>query len=154
MAESTALLPLLQHHLPYNKARLRCVAAFILALIKVRSVNLAQVALTLNSSAKTASNFRRLQRFLALFTLKQQHIARLVLTMLPQKNDLTLALTAPTGSSDAPTSTSSCWPSAIAAWLFRYSGACWGKQAIPTPTSASRSLIACLSFARRADQAC
>lgn len=92
MTESTALLPLLQHHLPYNKARLRCLAAFIIALIKVRSVNLTQLALALNPTAKADSNYRRLQRFLALFTIKQKHLAPLVLSMLPQKNNLTLAL--------------------------------------------------------------
>ncbi|MEM6647589.1 MAG: transposase [Bacteroidota bacterium] len=92
MTESTALLPILQQHLPYNKARLRCLAAFVIALIKLRTVNLTQLALAINPNAKAASNYRRLQRFLALFAIKQQHIARLVLAMLPQQHTLTLAL--------------------------------------------------------------
>lgn len=92
MTESSALLPFLQHHLPYNKARLRCLAAFVIALIKIRSVNLTQLALTLNPNAKAPSNYRRIQRFLALFVIQQQHLARLLLSMLPQQNTFTLAL--------------------------------------------------------------
>jgi len=66
---STALVPLLQYHLPYNNAQLCCLDAFTMALIKVpsvnltRSVNLTQIALVLNPTAKAASNYRRLQRW-------------------------------------------------------------------------------------------
>src|SRR6056297_2644530 len=83
MNQSTALLDVLQAHLPIHRARARFVAAFVLALIRVRSVDLTQVALALNAAAKPASNYRRIQRFLAGFAFDQHLVARLIVRLLP-----------------------------------------------------------------------
>lgn len=83
MNQSTALLDVLQAHLPIHRARARFVAAFVLALIRVRSVDLTQVALALNAAAQPASNYRRIQRFLAGFAFDQHLVARLIVGLLP-----------------------------------------------------------------------
>ena len=50
--------------LGWHQARMTLLAQFVLALIKVRTVNLTQVAQAFAGSAKTDSNYKRLQRFL------------------------------------------------------------------------------------------
>ena len=50
--------------LGWHQARMTLLAQFVLALIKVRTVNLTQVAQAFVGSAKTDSNYKRLQRFL------------------------------------------------------------------------------------------
>lgn len=83
MNESTALLDVLQAHFPIHRARCRFLAAFVLALIRVKSVDLSQVALALNDAARPASNYRRIQRFFAGFALDQRLVARLIVGLLP-----------------------------------------------------------------------
>ena len=90
--EINALLARLQPHLPWHRARLVCLAATILALIKLRTVTLAELALTLNPRAKVASNERRLRRFFASFAFDQEVIARLIVSLIPQKDDLMISL--------------------------------------------------------------
>lgn len=78
-----ALRLALQAHLPWNQARLTFVAQFILALLTVHSVNLAELATALSSRAKRASNYTRLQRFFRAFEIDQALIARAVVNLLP-----------------------------------------------------------------------
>lgn len=78
-----ALRLALKAHLPWNQARLTFIAQFILALLTVRSVNLAELATALSSRAKRASNYTRLQRFFRAFPLDQAVIARAVVHLLP-----------------------------------------------------------------------
>ncbi len=91
MDDCRELMAVLRPHLPWHRARLDFLAAFVLALIRVRSVNLAQIAVGLNPWAQIGSNYRRCQRFLAGFTVEQELIGRLVLKLLPQR-PLTLSL--------------------------------------------------------------
>jgi len=51
-------------HLPWHRSRLVCLCSTILALIQVRSVNLAQLAVAFAGDALARSNYKRLQRFL------------------------------------------------------------------------------------------
>ena len=90
--EITALINRLQPHLDWHRARLVCCAATILALIKLRTVNLCQLALVLNPKAKTQSNERRLRRFLAGFELDFECIARLIVALIPQQDGFTITL--------------------------------------------------------------
>ncbi len=85
MKESTALQDVLQDHITWNKARLAFFASFIVALLKVKTVNLTEVALALNPKALKESNYRRIQRFLAGFELDFALIARLMLALVPQQ---------------------------------------------------------------------
>jgi len=60
-------------------------------LIKVRTVNLAQVAVGLNPLVKIGSNYRRCQRFLAEISFEQEVVGRLILSLLPE-GKLTLCI--------------------------------------------------------------
>jgi hypothetical protein len=92
MKESNALQHILQEHIGWHKARRDLFACFILALLKMRTVNLTQVALALNPKALAASNYRRIQRFLADFTIDFRLIARLMLALTPQKTDFIVTI--------------------------------------------------------------
>lgn len=70
-------------HLKWHGARLDFLARFILALLQVRTVNLARLAPVLSSRAKISSNYIRLQRFFRTFTFEQHDIARTVAWLLP-----------------------------------------------------------------------
>ncbi len=54
----------LQAHFDLDARRVEFISRFIIALLKVRSVNLAQIATALNGFAKLESNARRVKRFL------------------------------------------------------------------------------------------
>jgi len=82
--QSTALFEILQDHLPWHKARVKFVACFLIALIRVRSVNFTQLALALNPAVLPDSNYRRLQRFFKGFDLDQETITRLQVALLPE----------------------------------------------------------------------
>lgn len=69
----------LQAHFDIDARRLEFISRFIVALLKVRSVNLAQIATALNGFAKLESNARRVKRFLNV-DFAQEMIARFVLS--------------------------------------------------------------------------
>ena len=73
----------LAQHLDWQNQRLTFLAQFLLALFQVRTVNLAELATALSPRAKTASNYKRLQRFLRSFELDYVVIARLLVRLLP-----------------------------------------------------------------------
>ena len=92
MNHHSELSEVFRPHLQWHRARLDFLAAFVLALIRVRSVNLAQIAVALNPWVHIASNYRRCQRFLAGFSFDQETIGRLILQLLPQNPEQKLVL--------------------------------------------------------------
>jgi hypothetical protein len=92
LIETTQLTRILQEHLSWHKARVRFAAAFILALLRVRSVSFPSLALALNPHAQTESNERRLQRFFSSFKLDLDAFARLLLALVPVQGKLVLTL--------------------------------------------------------------
>lgn len=64
MHQVTLLEERLGSILPWNRARLKCLSRFLIALLAVRTVNLAEVAVAFASGAKRESCYKRLQRFL------------------------------------------------------------------------------------------
>jgi len=70
--------------LNWNAKRLEFLAFFIISLIKVRTVNLAEIARSFPGRAAASSKFRRIQRFPAEFKLPFNDIAWLVAAGLPQ----------------------------------------------------------------------
>lgn len=68
----------LQPHLPWHGARLSFVALFLLALIKVKTVNLEQLSQGFGGRALQSSKYKRLQRFFRGFNLDYAVIARVV----------------------------------------------------------------------------
>jgi hypothetical protein len=73
----------LAEHLNWHGARLSFLAHFLLALIKVRSVNLAELATGFGGKAQVASHYKRLQRFFRSFTLDYNVLARLLIRLVP-----------------------------------------------------------------------
>lgn len=92
MIESTRLAKLLQEQLGWHAARTKFAAAFVLALLRVRTVTFPRLALSLNPHAKQASNQRRLQRFFSGFKLDLDAFARLLLALVPSSGRLVITL--------------------------------------------------------------
>jgi len=75
-----------------NKARIRLMSMVILALCKVQNVSFHKLALAFDTESKPESSLRRLQRFVADFNLCKDLIARLIFSMLPEKENLKLVI--------------------------------------------------------------
>jgi hypothetical protein len=83
MAEVQVLVPVLAEVLQWNRARLTFVAHFILALVKVRTVNFTEIAVAFAGQAQPASNYKRIQRFFRAFPVDFLAISKLIVRMLP-----------------------------------------------------------------------
>ena len=77
------LKAVLSEHLPWHGARIGFLAQFLLALLKVRSVNLAELATGFGGKAKVDSHYKRLQRFFRAFEIDYAHLARLLVRLVP-----------------------------------------------------------------------
>lgn len=77
------LKAVLAEHLPWHGARIGFLAQFVLALLKVRSVSLAELATGFGGPAKVESRYRRLQRFFRSFEIGQDSLARLLARLVP-----------------------------------------------------------------------
>lgn len=73
----------LSEHLPWHGARIGFLAQFLLALLKVRSVSLAELATGFGGKAKVESHYKRLQRFFRSFEIDQDSLARLLVRLVP-----------------------------------------------------------------------
>jgi hypothetical protein len=76
----------------WNKARVKLLARFLVALIGCRTVCLARLANALHGKAKVESHYKRLKRFVRQFDLSQPVLARLVLTLTRAAPPFVLAL--------------------------------------------------------------
>ena len=65
-----------QSYFQWNKARLKYITSLIISLIDVATVNLHRISLKINSTAKTESNYRNLQRFFQNFRMNYEEYAR------------------------------------------------------------------------------
>jgi len=88
---STRLADLLQLTFDLNRARLTCLATLVIAVFKVKTVNLAQLATAFPGAADIDSHYRRLQRFFKDVQLQPVRVATFVLAFLPDA-PYTLAL--------------------------------------------------------------
>ena len=77
-----ALKQVLSEHLDWHGARVSFLAHFIIALFKVKTVNLAELATAFNGRVKPESSYKRLQRFLRGFELNFPQLARLVVKLM------------------------------------------------------------------------
>ena len=71
------LKAVLSEHLPWHGARIGFLAQFLLALLKVRSVSLAERATGFGGKAQVDSHYKRLQRFFRSFEIGYDDLARL-----------------------------------------------------------------------------
>ena len=72
----------LQQHLHWNAARLTFVSIFLIALMRVKTVNLAEIATGFSGKAKVESHYKRLQRFFRDFDVDYESIALMVVKVM------------------------------------------------------------------------
>ena len=91
MKHSIRLADLLQSTFGLHRARVTCLAALVIALFRVKTVNLAQLATAFPGPAEIDSHYRRLQRFFQYLHLQPARVATFVVAFLPDA-PYTLAL--------------------------------------------------------------
>jgi hypothetical protein len=79
----TMLTELLKLRFGWHLARIKCLSALIVALFKVKTVNLAELATAFPGTAAIDSHYRRLQRFFAHVEIESTLIAQFVVAFLP-----------------------------------------------------------------------
>lgn len=82
MADMRLLERTLSQNVTWNRARINFLARFIIALIEVRTVNLAEISNVFMGYAKRESHYKRVQRFLRFFELPYAQVARFVVRLL------------------------------------------------------------------------
>lgn len=92
MNQVTLIRKTLQPHLDWHGARVAFLALFLVALFRVKTVNLSELAIAFVGTAKTESNYKRLQRFLSDFELNYCTIAKLVVHLMEIPQPWTLSL--------------------------------------------------------------
>jgi len=75
-----------------NLARIKLIAFFISSLCKVQSVTFDKLANAFDITANTSSSLRRIQRFMAEYTLEADLIAKLVFNLLPNQDKVKLTI--------------------------------------------------------------
>lgn len=68
--------------LGWHGARLSFLALFLIALLRVKTINLTDLATGFRSNAKTESSYKRLQRFFRNFDLDYSAIAKIIVTLM------------------------------------------------------------------------
>jgi Transposase DDE domain len=82
MNQLTQIRQTLQPHLSWHGARIAFLALFLVALFRVKTVNLSELAVGFIGKAQTASHYKRLQRFFGEFEFDYYQVARLVAGMM------------------------------------------------------------------------
>lgn len=82
MTDYSLLERTLAANLSWNRARIKFLAAFLLALLAAKTVNLAQIATFFIGRATTDSNYKRIKRFLRFFEISEREVAQLVVRLL------------------------------------------------------------------------
>jgi len=80
---TTMLVNLLKLHFGWHLARIKCLASIIVALFKIKTVNLTEVATACPGTAEIESHDKRLQRFFKQVESKPSLIATCVVAFLP-----------------------------------------------------------------------
>lgn len=82
MNQITLLRDALRPHLAWHGARLSFLAAFLIALLRVKTVNFAELATGFSGKAQTDSHYKRLQRFFRSYELNYVEIAQAVMALM------------------------------------------------------------------------
>lgn len=93
-SKSNELVSILNQHFQskLNLARVKFIAKFIMALCKVQTVTFHKIASAIDSPCKSDSSLRRLQRFIADFSLDSNLIAQLIFSLLPIQDKVQLSM--------------------------------------------------------------
>ncbi|NOY50250.1 MAG: hypothetical protein GXO88_06795 [Chlorobi bacterium] len=75
-----------------NLARIKFISLFVIALTKVRTVSFENLARAFDTQAEESSSLRRIQRFISSYSLDSDLIAKLIFSLLPNKEQLTLSI--------------------------------------------------------------
>ncbi len=78
MTEDSLLERTLSQNLSWNKARIKILSNFLLALFASKTVNLDKIAVFFSGRAKTDSNYKGIKRFLRFFEISEAELARLI----------------------------------------------------------------------------
>ena len=81
-----SLTGVLSDHLGWHRARLKFMARFTSALLKLTTTNLREIAVALKAGVKEDSNYRRIRRFLSDYEVGFATLGRLLIRLLPQKS--------------------------------------------------------------------
>ena len=92
METSIALEKILVQYFQSSCHRIDFISKFVLSLIQVKSVQLSQIATSLNPDYRKETNYQRIQRFIAEYRFEPQAIATFVLEQLPKQEDLVLCI--------------------------------------------------------------
>lgn len=82
MTNSSLLERTLAANLTWNRARIKFLALFLIALTQTRSVNLVRVAARFQTRAKSESSYKRIQRFLRAFDFSFVELAHLLIRLM------------------------------------------------------------------------
>ncbi|PON13924.1 IS4 family transposase, partial [Candidatus Entotheonella serta] len=77
------LTHVLKLHFGWHLTRIKGLSSFMVASLKVKTVNFVELATAFSGSAKVDSHYRRIQRFFKEIQLQQDAIARCVVSLLP-----------------------------------------------------------------------
>jgi len=83
MNEGLKLTYILQGHFDMNLARLKCMAFAMIAMIKTRTVNLAELSVAFPGSVDADSHYKRLQRFFREVDIDFSCVAKFIADLLP-----------------------------------------------------------------------
>jgi hypothetical protein len=75
-----------------NLARVKLISYFVIALCKVQTVTFEKLANAFDTKADAGSSLRRIQRFIASYSLDSDLIAKLIFTLLPKQDKLILSI--------------------------------------------------------------
>ncbi len=92
MDKINELKAILGKNFTWNKARLDCFVRMLLAMFKVRTVNLSEMAVAFSSKASVDSRYKRLYRFFSQFKMDYDDCAKWLFQqfVLPEKIYLTI----------------------------------------------------------------
>lgn len=92
MNQVNLLRQTLKPHLGWHGARLSFLSLFLIALLRVKTINLAELATGFRNQAKNESNYKRLQRFFRHFDLNYPLIARVIVALIDVPQPWVLSL--------------------------------------------------------------
>ena len=92
MHQVTLLRDALRPHFTWHGARLSFLAAFLIALLWVKTINFAELATAFSGNAQTDSHYKRLQRFFRHYAIDYAEIAQAVMALMAISEPWVLSL--------------------------------------------------------------
>ena len=85
--EDITLFLVLKEHFGshFNKARIKLISMFILSLVKVQTVNFNRLSNSFDSTSKSDSSLRRIQRFFSSYIFDMDLISKLLYSLIPKQ---------------------------------------------------------------------